>query len=356
MAPYEIDEYGNVIYVPGGSGRPSTPSYVSGGGMSTLPPSTSTAITADDTIGGWGSSTSTSTTPTVVATIPRSIVEANRYYQTQPAPTPSRPSGMYGITPDPFEEEIMRPKPTPTTSTTPSTPTVVATIPRSIVEANRYYQTQPVPTTSATMSTSTSTRTTTSSSTSTSTPTTTTQKTEEKKSGSFLDDLFKPIRDWLKSIGLEGEPIPDEHWIQEAEMYYNEIENIMSSIPDSFYKASGGYWKLKTKKDFLDAAWQHYYEATEYRRNVTGNAMELDNMADFARSLRDKWEKEKNKVLEKAIEKEIENRTQPSTQPGTTPIAEEQPKPTQTTNYMSYGFIAIIAILVIVLIFVLRRK
>jgi len=94
MAPYEIDEYGNVIYVPGGSSRPSTPSYVSGGGMSTLPPSTSVAITADDTIGGWGGSTSTSTAPTVVATVPRERVEANRYYQTQPEPTPARPSGM----------------------------------------------------------------------------------------------------------------------------------------------------------------------------------------------------------------------------------------------------------------------
>jgi hypothetical protein len=332
MAPYEIDEYGNVIYVPRGSSRPSTPSYVSGGGMSTLPPSTSVAITADDTIGGWGGSTSTSTAPTVVATVPRERVEANRYYQTQPAPTPLPPSGRYGIAPDPFEEEIIRPKPTPTTSTTPST--------------------------------NTSTRTTTSSSTSTSTPTTTTQKTEEKKSGGFLDDLFKPIRDWLKSIGLEGEPIPDEHWIPEVEMYYNDIEHIMSSIPDSFYKASGGYWGLKTKKDFLDKAWRHYFEATERRMFIARNASELREMASFARSLRDKWEEEKNKVLEKAIEKEIENRTKPSTQPstqlgttpGTTPIAEEQPKPPQETKYMSYGLIVIIAIFVIVLIIALLRR
>jgi len=345
MAPYEIDEYGNVIYVPSGSSRPSTPSYVSGGGMSTLPPSTSVAITADDTIGGWGGSTSTSTAPTVVATVPRERVEANRYYQTQPAPTPSHPSGMYGITPDPFEEEIMRPKPTTTTSTTPSTPTVVATIPRERVEANRYYQTQPEPT-----SISTSTRTTTSSSTSTSTPTTTTQKTEEKKSGSFLDDLFKPVRDWFTSLGWER--TPDEHWIQQAERHYNEIENIMSSIPDSFYKASGGYWKLKTKKDFLDVAWRHYYDVTEQRIDVTGNAIELERMADFARSLREKWEKEKNRVIEKAIEKDAEYRPQP----GTTPIAEDQPKPPQDTKYMSYGLIAIIAILVVVLIIVLLRR
>jgi len=343
MAPYEIDEYGNVIYVPSGSSRPSTPSYVSGGGMSTLPPSTSVAITADDTIGGWGGSTSTSTAPTVVATVPRERVEANRYYQTQPAPTPSHPSGMYGITPDPFEEEIMRPKPTPTTSTTtPTAPTVVATVPRERVEANRYYQTQPAPTTS----TSTS-ATSTSSSTST-----TASKTEEKKGGNFLDNLFKPIRDWLKSIGLEGEPIPDEHYIREAEWRYNDIISIMDSIPDSFYKASGGYYGLKTKQDFLNKAWQLYYDATEHRVTVTGNAIELSHMADFARSLREKWEKEKNKVIEKAIEKETENRAQV----GTPSIAEDQPKPPQDTKYMSYGLIVIIAILVIVLIIVLLRR
>ena len=307
MAPYEIDEYGNVIYVPGGSSRPSTPSYVSGGGMSTLPPSTSVAITADDTIGGWGGSTSTSTAPTVVATVPRERVEANRYYQTQPAPTPSHPSGMYGITPDPFEEEIMRPKPTTTTSTTPSAPTVVATI---------------------------------------------ASKTEEKKEGNFLDNLFKPIRDWLKSIGLEGEPIPDEHYIQEAEWHYNDIINIMGSIPDSFYKASGGYYGLKTKQDFLNEAWRLYNDATEHRVYATGNAIKLERMADFARSLREKWEKEKNKVIEKAIEKETENRAQV----GTPSIAEDQPKPPQDTKYMSYGLIVIIAILVIVLIIVLLRR
>jgi hypothetical protein len=227
---------------------------------------------------------------------------------------------MYGITPDPFEEEIMRPKPTPTTSTTTS--------------AN------------------TSTRTTTSPSTSTSTSTTTAPKTEEKKSGGFLDDLFKPIRDWFKSIGLEGEPIPDEHWIREAEMHYNDIQNIMSSIPDSFYNASGGYWGLKTKKDFLERAWQRYYNATVHRTNVTGDAIELERMADFARSLREKWEKEKNRVIEKAIEKDAEYRPQP----GTTPIAEDQPKPPQDTKYMSYGLIAIIAILVVVLIIVLLRR
>jgi len=318
MAPYEIDEYGNVIYVPGGSSRPSTPSYVSGGGMSTLPPSTSVAITADDTIGGWGGSTSTSTAPTVVATAPRERVEANKYYQTQPAPTPSHPSGMYGITPDPFEEAIMRPKPTPTTSTTTST--------------------------------NTSTRTTTSPSTSTSTPTTTTQKTEEKKSGGFLDDLFKPVRDWFASLGWT--PVPDEHSIQEAEMHYNDIQNIMSSIPDSFYKASGGYFGLKTKQDFLNEAWRLYNDATEHRVYATGNAIKLERMADFARSLREKWEKEKNRVIEKAIEKDAEYRPQP----GTTPIAEDQPKPPQDTKYMSYGLIAIIAILVVVLIIVLLRR
>jgi len=327
MAPYEIDEYGNVIYVPGGSSRPSTPSYVSGGGMSTLPPSTSVAITADDTIGGWGGSTSTSTAPTVVATVPRERVEANRYYQTQPAPTPSRPSGMYGITPDPFEEEIMRPKPTPTTSTTtPSTPTVVATIPRERVEANRYYQTQPAPTparpsgmygitpdpfeeeimrpkptpTTSTTTPSTptvdtqpvpTTSTTVSTPTGTTTPTTT-KPAEEKKPEGFLDWLFKPIRDFFNSLPpmSEEEKRRHEEWLREQEI---ERRNIMQNERDD-----------------------------SSTRPITGGG------------------------------------TQPGAGGGggTPSIAEEQPKPPQTTNYMSYGFIAIIAILVIVLIFVLRRK
>jgi len=167
-----------------------------------------------------------------------------------------------------------------------------------------------------------------------------------------LDNLFKPIRDWLKSIGLEGEPIPDEHYIQEAEWHYNDIINIMGSIPDSFYKASGGYFGLKTKQDFLNKARQRYYDATERRVYVTGDAIELERMADFARSLREKWEKEKNKVIEKAIEKEMENKAQVETPS----IAEDQPKPPQDTKYMSYGLIAIIAILVVVLIIVLLRR
>jgi hypothetical protein len=165
-----------------------------------------------------------------------------------------------------------------------------------------------------------------------------------------LDNLFKPVRDWFASLGWTS--VPDEHSIQEAEMHYNDIQNIMSSIPDSFYKASGGYWVLKTKKDFLERAWQRYYNATVHRTNATGDAIELARMADFARSLQEKWEKEKNRVIEKAIEKDAEYRPQP----GTTPIAEDQPKPPQDTKYMSYGLIAIIAILVVVLIIVLLRR
>jgi len=165
-----------------------------------------------------------------------------------------------------------------------------------------------------------------------------------------LDDLFKPVRDWFASLGWT--PVPDEHSIQEAEMHYNDIQNIMSSIPDSFYKASGGYYGLKTKQDFLNEAWRLYNDATEHRVYATGNAIKLERMADFARSLQEKWEKEKNRVIEKAIEKDAEYRPQP----GTRPIAEEQPKPPQETKYMSYGLIAIIAILVVVLIIVLLRR
>jgi len=303
MAPYEIDEYGNVIYVPGGSSRPSTPSYVSGGGMSTLPPSTSVAITADDTIGGWGGSTSTSTAPTVVATVPRERVEANRYYQTQPAPTPSHPSGMYGITPDPFEEEIMRPKPTTTTSTTPSAPTVVATIPRERVEANRYYQTQPAPTPSRPSGMygitpdpfeeeimrpkpAPAASTTVSTPMGTTTPTTT-KPAEENKPGGFLDWLFKPIRDFFNSLPpmSEEEKRRHEEWLREQEI---ERRYIMQNERDD-----------------------------SSTRPITGGG---------------------------------------GGGGGTRPIAEDQPKPPQDTKYMSYGLIAIIAILVVVLIIVLLRR
>jgi hypothetical protein len=286
MAPYEIDEYGNVIYVPGGSSRPSTPSYVSGGGMSTLPPSTSTAITADDTIGGWGGSTSTSTTPTVVATIPRSIVEANRYYQTQPAPTPSRPSGMYGITPDPFEEEIMHPKPTRPPSSTPSASKGST---KGGGKSGDGKQTSTTQTTTPSPP---------------KTGTTTQGRSKDEgwpgvREGTDENDT-RPVKD-RKPKDTSGKTGGKDS----APRTSTSGGNTRPSLDDSSSRPSAGGGDSRPSRED-DEVW--------YDTDGGG---------------------------------------------GTKPIAEEQPKPLQppqTTNYMVYGFIALIAILVIVLIIVLLRR
>jgi hypothetical protein len=187
---------------------------------------------------------------------------------------------------------------------------------------------------------------------------------------SFLDNLLKPVRDWLDSMGLKGDPVDTrELFLNEIETYYSEIESLMKEIPDSFYKADGGYSKFKTKKEFLEHAWHLLWVSEQDLPGTSlfSNSKDLERMRDYAKKLWEKWKKAQQQTVMHAVESGVV--TVPGIQPSTdvsntnanntTPIAEDQSKtqqPPQSTNYMSYGFIALIAVLVIVIIIVLRRK
>lgn len=182
-----------------------------------------------------------------------------------------------------------------------------------------------------------------------------------------LDDLLKPIRDFFISMGMDPNAEPVDTTASEDEIadnIYNEIARIMREIPDDFYRASGGYSGM-SKQEFLNRA----NELRNTCHNVGGPAVhgymaKLHEMHNFAWKLYNKWlDAKKRGATATGSGGTGTGSSGDGTSTGgtgtgggdTTPIAEDQ-KPPETTNYMTYGFIALIAVLVIVVIIVLRRK
>jgi hypothetical protein len=132
----------------------------------------------------------------------------------------------------------------------------------------------------------------------------------------------------------------------------------MTQVPDTFYDASGRYSGM-SKQEFLRRAYELAYSypgavTPQFRHNL----IELDKMYKFASKLRNDWEDAKRHGATNTGGGGTGGGGGTDTNGGTTPIAEDQSKqqPPQSTNYMTYGFIALIAVLVIVIIIVLRRK